>query len=1017
MSYKLVIKGQSENAEFPAVDSAEIPRLALYDGTYIPLVEDDGSDGTTLKVRIDDKVYRIKNDTLWEVYFDFEFTSGGTYVGMLAAIDNNFNITAFNRTNNRAEFTAKLFKRVSTGRPIYSNKDGFFLGPVYAEYNYAGVPYAERSANVSLGNVQNRYTDIAFAEEKDFSSLPVDEIGFFWVHKLSQSMQSCIFRNDKTLAYWGSYSVNGITGALANLLCITAETVSSAWAGVIRNRVLFNGKVRIARFPVEGSSPADPSFTDYDASVPLEIAVTDPFMVFAIKDKNTDIPFEAIMLDPRLGTNPMGGFLYDYLDEIKTSKRVSDFKSEIEGSYLKDYVEYNVANYPNTLTAKKDCTVIALNYSGANYTASVTELTLHNGDTSVYYGKSPYSQNYPWAFLSFADSSKIPVEIAFRSRYSGDSFGYFYNTSSKIADLSTGTYLRQNGVTTELYSNFDGDLLVQSANAPMQKIDGQSSWSDTALIGVAMVFLATNSQLTVNTEPFDDVQAIDNTGTVVDEAVADEAGKAILTIPTTGAGRSYTVRSVYSGDETEVTASGDTAVTITPSSDLPDFELIWQYHYNNNKGMISGSPDTALTFNALPSAEFSGKLLKQVYPSVYKNQFIIAGKPGGEYQVYQMIVTMTNMDGHKLCYAKQLGLNNSVVHHFFTTGDMRSTSSCPIRYIRPSAPFDNTSQWAYSSQYDISYFGVSASLIAPIYQEPPCKFVYEAADFYVNNAIVAAKAYFDSLPEYAVKAVEDEDVRYGDVGVLSDYASYTKNTIVSQTFPAYNTRYDRLIIARKDVKYLGCEMAFLWYTGGPTEACIVKQNNEQIIHATTMTGDFITIANGSTITINQFDGVLKYKVGNDDMVTRDMSSSSLTINMANILGISAFFCYPNVPNKYVIYQGIAAGNVTDNRYTFKNAPKSAVTIAYTTDSTNWNYGVAYDSSIDATVTYDLDYKSNGVWVNTRSNVNANHQSSNTYRIIGKTGAFTSTYSQNDAQFIGTSFEDVAQKVRQYFDSH
>ena len=1016
MSYKLVIKGQSENAEFPAVDSAEIPRLALYDGTYIPLVEDDGSDGTTLKVRIDDKVYRIKNDTLWEVYFDFEFSSGGVYVGMLAAVDNNFNITAFNRTNNRAEFTAKLFKRASTERPIYSNKDGFFLGPVYADYTYASVPYAERSANTNIGSSGNSYVQAAFAEEKDFSSLPVEEIGFFWIHKLSQSMQSCIFRNNKTLAYWGNYSVNGIIGSLANLLCITAENVSSEWAGVIRNRVLFNGKVRIARFPVEGSSPADPSFTDYDASVPLEIAVTDPFMAFVIPDKNVSVPFETVITDARNSVQ----MLLDLFKKFSLAEYAGTaFTYRVQGEFL-DVVSYFDTPMPNTVTVKKSATVIAINWTGPDYTANVVEANYSAGDTFTFDAYTTYTSVYPAAFLAFADSSSLPIEIAFKNTYNRNCYGYFYNTQTKHAELGhngTGTYLRQNGYVTEKYVNFNGDLLVQPMGGQVEIIDGQSSWSANQFSGFAMVFLEKDSTLTVNTEPFDDVQAIDNTGTVVDEAVADEEGKATLAIPTTGVGRSYTVRSVYSGDETEVTASGDTAVTITPSSDLPDFELIWQYQYVQNTGMICGSPDTGLMFNALPSAEFSGKLLKQVYPSVYKKQFIIAGKPGGEYQVYQMIVTMTNMDGHKLCYAKQLGLNNSVVHHFFTTGDVRSTSSCPIRYVRPSAPFDNTSQWGYSSQYDISYFGVSASLIAPIYQEPPCKFVYEAADFYVNNAIVAAKAYFDSLPEYAVKAVEAEDVRYGDVGILGDYATYTKNAIVSQTFPARNAAYDRLIIARKDVKYPGCEMAFVWYTGGPTEACIVKQTNEHIPHATTMTGDFMTIANGTSITINQFDGVLKYKVGNDDMVTRDMSSSSLTIQLSNIMGLSCFFCYPNVPNKYVEYTaGFSESTLV--RTTFKNAPKKSVTGAVGS-GTSWNIWVLYDNNDtpSTAIVHDIDMKQGaGTWYNVRTNSSTNHDSSTTYNITGA-GSIQGGMDAGDAQFTAGTFEELAQKVRQYFDSH
>ena len=567
MSYKLVIKGQSENAEFPAVDSAEFPRMTLYDGTYIPLVEDDGSDGTTLKVRIDDKVYRIKNDTAWEVFFDFEFSNSGVYVGMLAAVDNNFNITAFNRTNNRAEFTAKLFKRTSTGRPIYSNKDGFFLGPVYAEYGYANVPYVERSANDSVGNVNNKYADIAFAEEKDFSSLPVDEIGFFWLHKISQSMQSCIFRNDKTLAYWGSYNVNGITGAIANLLCITAENVSSAWAGVIRNRVLFNGKVRVARFPVEGSSPADPSFTDYDASVPLEIAVTDPFMVFVIKDKNASMPFELVFADPYLANATMQGATFDLYGPVNAPKKVgSSAKTEFEGSYS-DIIADHSGQFNNVVTAKKACTIVAISYKGANLTAQVTEYACAKDDTFNIDMASPYTRSYPWVYFAYQNIDNAPTEIAFYRQQSGSAvFGYIYNTRTKQAEMSAGTYFSKNGATISKSTNFSGDLMIQHMSGVAQILDGGDSWSETNFSGFAMVFLASNSTIIVNTTAGDDVMIFDKNGTLLDEQTAGNSGNITFTVPTTKLGRQYHIQSVTTGASADIVASGNMSVRMV----MPD---------------------------------------------------------------------------------------------------------------------------------------------------------------------------------------------------------------------------------------------------------------------------------------------------------------------------------------------------------------------------------------------------------------------------------------------------------------
>ena len=607
-SAKLVIKGKDGNVEFKAVETAEFPRVAFSEGSYYPLVEDDGSEGATLKVRVGNKVYRLKpNTTDWEVFFDFEFSNSGVYVGMLAAVDNNFNITAFNRTNNRAEFTAKLFKRPSTGRPIYSNKDGFFLGPVYADYNYAGVPYAERSANANIGNVGNKYAEIAFAEEEDFSSLPVDEIGFFWLHKLSQSMQSCIFRNDKTLAYWGSYSVNGTTGALANLLCITAENVSSNWAGVIRNRVLFNGKVRVVRFPVEGSSPADPSFTDYDTSVPLEIAIADPFMVFALKDKNIEVPFEATFVDPYLANATMQGSIFDMNEAISSPVKVSNqAKTQFSGSYA-DVVASHDSNFNSVVTAKKDCIIVAMNYSGDNYTAKVVEHVCNAGDTFNADMASPYSRSYPWVYLMYQNSNELPVEICFRRHQSSANvFGYFYNTQTKQADLRSGIYLSQSDVVTSKILDFDGDLLIQPMSGVVQILDGGDSWSENYFSGFAMVFLASNSTIIVNTTAGDDVMIFDKNGTLLDEQTAGNSGNVTFTVPTTKLGRQYHIQSVTTGASADIVASGNMSVRmVMPEGALQIYKdgqfsnVIDGFNISNYKLILDGSSEYTYA-NAIP---------------------------------------------------------------------------------------------------------------------------------------------------------------------------------------------------------------------------------------------------------------------------------------------------------------------------------------------------------------------------------------------------------------------------------
>lgn len=455
---------------------------------------------------------------------------------------------------------------------------------------------------------------------------------------------------------------------------------------------------------------------------------------------------------------------------------------------------------------------------------------------------------------------------------------------------------------------------------------------------------------------------------------------------------------------------------------LPEFEFMWQYEYSGEKGMLCGNPKTGIEYAKLPYDGFNGQLLKQLCPTTYRAPFRVSGQAGGEYQVTAHIITIANGEGLKICEMHQLvlsGGNVGCIEGFMIDGDVRNLITVTAQYVRPRSPFTNTESLQYNSASNITFWGMSSMLFTPL-NDSPFPVVYETevgagADW--NVACANARTYFNSKPSYAVTTQLAEDVRCGDVGVLPEYSSYAQNYLVSQTFPAYNTRYDRLIIARKDVKYPGCEMAFLWYTGGPTEACIVKQTNEQIIHATTMTGDFITIANSQSITIAAFTGVIKYKLNGNPMITMD-ASNGLSLTMSTDLnGISAFFCYPDVPNKYVEY---TAGFSADTRVrtTFKNAPKKSVTGAVGS-GTSWGIWVLYDNN-DApstAVVHDIDMKQGaGTWYNVRTNSSTNHDSSTTYNITGA-GSIQGGMDAGDAQFTADTFEALAQKVRQYFDSH
>lgn len=555
---KLVVKGQSEKVEFQAVKTADFPRIAFPEGSYYPLIEDDGSNGTTLKIKINNVIYRLKNPSFeWEAYFDFEYSS----VKLLAVVDSDYNVAVLNKTDNRAAFSSKFFSRPSQTRTLYSGDEGgYYLGPTYAEYNGAELSYAQMAENVSIGSTDNHYTELAIAAEKDFSTLPTlpfEELGYFWIHFQSMSMQACIIKSNKKFVTWGNFVDHGNPGSLGNLLCLVAES-RSGWGGAIRNTILFDGKIRVLKLPLDSTSP---SYEDYDASSPIDVFLTIPFMAFAIKDKNS-APFETTFVDPYLANATMQGSIFDINKAILSPVQVPDqAKTQFSGDYA-DIVASHDGNFNSVVTAKKDCTIIAMNYSGDNATTKVVEHECNAGDTFNADMASPYSRSYPWVYLMYQNSNELPDEICFRRHQSSANvYGYFYDTHTKQADLRSGTYLGQSDVTTSKILDFDGDLLIQPVNGYVQKLDGHDTWSETYFTGFAFVYLAENSNITVNTAPYDELQIVDSNATVIDEETADENGNATLVVPTTKLGRIYTIHSNYGNDVT-IKATGNMTVEI-----------------------------------------------------------------------------------------------------------------------------------------------------------------------------------------------------------------------------------------------------------------------------------------------------------------------------------------------------------------------------------------------------------------------------------------------------------------------
>lgn len=580
--------------------------------------------------------------------------------------------------------------------------------------------------------------------------------------------------------------------------------------------------------------------------------------------------------------------------------------------------------------------------------------------------------------------------------------------------------MKLNGYNVELYTPFDGDLLVQPLMGAVSIVDGRSSWSFTQFCGFLMVFLASNSTLTVNTTAGDDIMLFDKDGTLLDDQIADSEGVVTFTIPTTKLGRSYRVQSATTGQSTDITATGNESVNLTPSAQLPDFEVMWAYQYGNNAGMISGNPDTGLAYNYKPYSEFKGKMLKQLCSTTYRTPFSVIGTPdGNQYHIYRENVTVTNGEGLRVCYGYQLSVDGAGVGTtgLLFDGDVRTLITVTYQSIRDYAPFTNTATLMYDSTNNITYCDVG-NAVGPIVQNPPFVKVWEGTGNIWSFALSAARTYFNSKPNYAVTTELAEDVRCGDVGILPAYSSYAQNYLISQTFPARTGAYDRLILARKDVIYPKCEMAFIWYAESGMEACIIKQNNDHKAHNTTITGDFITIANAQSITIAAFAGKIKYKLNNNQMITMD-ASNGLTLTANDIQGISAFFCYPDVPYQYTLYKGIAGGALTDFRVTFKGTNKNAITCAYkyNAEATDWTLAVCTRSSESNSVVCDIEYKgTNDVWIVSRQNVSTGTHTSSTYGIRAYTNPF-SGQTHGDVMIYADTFEEMAQLAKAYFDSH
>ena len=267
--YKLVIKGRDGNAEFPAEVSADYPRLTLYDDTYIPLVEDDGSAGPTLKVRLDDKVYRIKGEAqeMWEVWWQWRFESISGQMMVRAGFVGDAKNTIFETLDGilakyEANGQTPVFSAFSAKKNLVAT-----TGNVSA----IQTPFISYSAGADLPDgPTSGYDYFVIAKEKLSTKMPF-EIGFHWQY--GQSMQGCVITKDGV--FYGWVSPYTPTGVYLKIQPYGIETVTK-----------FQGEVRVYK-------AATKTWVTFDPSESLiNQRIDGAFLAFAIPQKTPEYIFK-----------------------------------------------------------------------------------------------------------------------------------------------------------------------------------------------------------------------------------------------------------------------------------------------------------------------------------------------------------------------------------------------------------------------------------------------------------------------------------------------------------------------------------------------------------------------------------------------------------------------------------------------------------------------------------------------------------------------------------------------------
>ena len=204
---KLVIKGRSENAEFPSVASADYPRIALADGSYIPLAEDDSSAGATLKIRLGDKIYRpyVEQPATgadWEVSMSYAFSPAFG----LVSVDSNYEAQyLLGGVTGRGVIDRDLLKSdmYQNGRTQFSANQALVARQGNTGSLSSFSAYAE---NDVIQTYTSGYEQIVVAKKNANVVIPC-EIGVFWYY--NSSAQGCILKRDGTVIPWSQPNVFG----------------------------------------------------------------------------------------------------------------------------------------------------------------------------------------------------------------------------------------------------------------------------------------------------------------------------------------------------------------------------------------------------------------------------------------------------------------------------------------------------------------------------------------------------------------------------------------------------------------------------------------------------------------------------------------------------------------------------------------------------------------------------------------------------------------------------------------